>query len=56
LSSNEIRRLLALLVLTTGRSIDRILAWSDYRQLRRQQAQHAHYRKRLKHLEGYASP
>ncbi|MFB6396488.1 hypothetical protein [Polymorphospora lycopeni] len=47
MSSNEIRRLFAHLVLTVGGRADHILHWSRFRRLRQEQARAAHYRKRL---------
>jgi hypothetical protein len=56
LSSNEIRRLFASLILTTRHSWRHILAWSDFRRRRQDQARNAHYRKRLARLEGNDPP
>ena len=47
LSSNEIRRLFAKLVLTARYHVGHILHWSGFRRLCQDQARAAHYRKRL---------
>ncbi|MDM4723539.1 hypothetical protein QTQ03_29650 [Micromonospora sp. WMMA1363] len=47
MSSNEIRRLFARLVLTTRHRADHILHWSRFRRRRQEQARATHYRKRL---------
>ncbi|MDP8927891.1 MAG: hypothetical protein M3O70_04725 [Actinomycetota bacterium] len=50
MSSNEIRRLFAHLVLTIRHRAGHILYWSDFRRRRQEQARAAHYRKRLEPL------
>jgi hypothetical protein len=56
LTSNEIRRLFASLVLTIHHGYRDILAWSTFRRRRQDQARDAHYRKRLDRLKGNDSP
>jgi hypothetical protein len=47
LTSNEIRRLFAKLVLTGRHHVEQVWRWSGFRRLRQQQARASHYRKRL---------
>jgi hypothetical protein len=56
LSSNEIRRLLASLVLAARHTWRHILAWSDFRRRRQDQARNTHYRKRLERLKSNDPP
>jgi hypothetical protein len=48
LTSNEIRRLFAKLVLAAAHTAAHVWHWSRYRRRRQEQARSAHYRKRLK--------
>jgi hypothetical protein len=48
LTSNEIRRLFAKLVLAAAHTATHAWHWSHYRRRRQQQARASHYRKRLK--------
>jgi hypothetical protein len=56
LSSNEIRRLFAKLILTVEHADEYVLAWSNLRRLCIQRTRDSHYRKRLERLEGYEPP
>ena len=56
LTSNEIRRLFAKLVLTVHHGLRHALAWSTYRRRRQDQAHTSHYRKRLARLPGNEPP
>jgi hypothetical protein len=56
LTSNEIRRLFALLVLTVHHGSQHVLAWSTFRRRRQDQARDAHYRKRLERFKGNDPP
>jgi hypothetical protein len=56
LTSNEIRRLYATLVLAIPHTADHILAWSAFRQHCNQRARATHYRKRLSTLGSYEPP
>jgi hypothetical protein len=56
LTSNEIRRLYASLVLTVHHGYRLILAWSAFRRRRQDQARDAHYRKRLERLQSNDPP
>ena len=56
MSSNEIRRLFAKLILTAQHTATHVLAWSDYRQACTQRARTTHYRKRLEHLQSDEPP
>jgi len=51
LSSNEIRRLMAKLILTGRTGAQYILRWSQWRRRRQAQAKASHYKQRLKLLE-----
>jgi Acetyltransferase (GNAT) domain len=56
LTSNEIRRLFASLVLAARHRGRHIVAWSDFRRRRQDQARDAHYRKRLERLKSNDPP
>jgi hypothetical protein len=56
LTSNEIRRLFASLVLTVHHGYQHVLAWSTFRRRRQDQARDAHYRKRLERLKSNDPP
>jgi hypothetical protein len=56
LTVNEIRRLFATLILATLHTVAHVLAWSDFRELCRERARAAHYRKRLERLGSYDPP
>jgi hypothetical protein len=46
----------ATLILAKQHSVAHILAWSDFRELSRERARAAHYRKRLERLGSYDPP
>jgi hypothetical protein len=56
LTSNEIRRLFASLILAVRHGWQHILAWSDFRRHRQNQARDAHYRKRLERPQSNDPP
>jgi hypothetical protein len=56
LTSNEIRRLFASLVLAVHHGYQHVLAWSTFRRRRQDQARDAHYHKRLERLKGNDPP
>jgi hypothetical protein len=56
LTVNEIRRLLAKLVLTVQHTIAHVLAWSAFRERCRRRARDSHYRQRLSTLGSYEPP
>ena len=56
LTSNEIRRLFAFLVLTVHHGYRHVLALSTFRRQRQDQARGTHYRKRLERLKSNHPP
>jgi hypothetical protein len=56
LTVNEIRRLIATLILTVRHTVTHVLAWSAFRQRCIRRARNSHYRKRLSTLGSYEPP